>query len=64
MVFTREKKDASNQNRERCFFACEKTDATEVCEFPAKIPAFSCRFLSAASHSFKEKSFSQRVFSR
>ena len=26
MVFTREKNDTSNQNRERCFLTCEKND--------------------------------------
>ena len=45
MVFTREKHDTSNQNRERCFFhVWEKwyvqSEATGVCEFRAKIPAF------------------------
>ena len=65
MVFTREKNDTSNQNRERCFFTCEKNDTSnqkpqEVCDFRAKIPAFywAC---SAASHTFNEKSFTQRV---
>ena len=52
MVFTREKK----------WYV--QSEATEVCEFRAKIPPFSCSLLSAASHTFKEKSFSQRVFSR
>ena len=41
-----------------------QSEATKVCEFRAKIPAFSCSLLSAASHTFEEKSFSQRVFSR
>ena len=66
MVFTREKNDTSNQNGERCFFTCEKNDTSnqkpQRCEFRAKIPAFSCSLLSAASHTFKKKSFSQRVF--
>ena len=69
MVFTREKNDTSKQNNERYFFTCEKkwyvqSEATEVCEFRAKIPAFYCSLLSAASHTFNEKSFSQRVFYR
>ena len=34
-----------------------QSEATEVCEFRAKIPA-----CSAASHTFNEKSFTQRVF--
>ena len=69
MVFTREKNDTSNQNRERCFFKCEKNDTSNqkpkrcVHEFRAKISAFSCRLVSAASHIFEEESFSQRVFS-
>ena len=33
-----------------------------MCEFRAKIPAFSCSLLSAASHTFQEKSFPQGVF--
>ena len=28
MVFTREKNDTSNQNRERCFLTCEKNDTS------------------------------------
>ena len=28
MVFTREKSDTSNKNRERCFFTCEKNDTS------------------------------------
>ena len=44
-VFTREKNDTSNKNRERCFFMCEKkryvqSEAREVCEFRAKMSAF------------------------
>ena len=57
MVFTREKNDTSNQNRKLCFFTC-----TEVCESRAKISAIDCSLLSAASHTFNEKSFTQRVF--
>ena len=63
MVFTREKNDTSNQNHERCLFTCEKYDTSnQRPQFCAKIPAFSCSLLSAASHTFEEKSFSQRVF--
>ena len=55
MVFTREKNDTSNQNRERSFFTCEKNDtsnqtATEVCEFRAKIPAFYCSLERLFAH--------------
>ena len=69
MVFTREKKwDAQSESRKMFFHMWEKwyvqTEATEVCEFRAKIPSFSCSFLSAASQTIEEKSFSQRVFSR
>ena len=49
------KNDTSNQNRERCFFTWEL-------KFGAKIPAFYCSLLSGASHTFNEKSFTQRVF--
>ena len=38
-----------------------QSEATEVCEFRAKIPAFIAA-CSAASHTFSEKSFTQRVF--
>ena len=73
MFFTHEKKDTSNQNRERCLFPCEKNDtfnqkSREVYEFRAKIPAFyrplqlaEYRFKSA-SQTFNEKNLSPRVF--
>ena len=66
MVFTREKNDTSNQNRERCFFTCEKNDMSnqKVCEFRAKINAFSCSLISTPSHTFEEKSFSQRFLKK
>ena len=51
MVFTREKNNTSNQNRERCFLTCEK-------RFSPFLAA-----CSAAFHTFNEKSFSRRVFS-
>ena len=66
MVFTREKNDTSNQNRERCFFTCEKNDTSN--QKPQRCASFAPKFspfiaaCSAASHTFKEKSFTQRVF--
>ena len=52
-IFSRVRKnDTSNQKPQRCV------------SFAPKIPAFYCSLLSAASHTFVEKSFSQRVFSR
>ena len=67
MVFTREKKWYVQSESRTMFFHmwekwCVQSEATEVCEFRAKIPAFSCSLLIAASHIFEEKSFSQRVF--
>ena len=66
MVFTREKNDPSNQNRERCFFTCEKNDTSNqkpqrFVTFAPKLPPFIAAY-SAASHTFNEKSFIQRVF--
>ena len=66
MVFTREKNYTSNQNRARCFFTCEKNDTsnqkTQRCvSFAPKFPPFIAAW-SAASHTFNEKSFTQRVF--
>ena len=61
MVFTREKNDTSNQNRERCFFMCEKNDTSN--QKPQRCVSFAPKFkpflaaCSAASHTFKEKSF-------
>ena len=60
MVFTCEKHDTSNQNRERCFFTCEGNDTSNV-SFAPKFPSFIAA-CSAASHTFNEKSFTQRVF--
>ena len=60
MVFTCEKHDTSNQNRERCFFTCEGNDTSNV-SFAPKFPPFIAA-CSAASHTFNEKSFTQRVF--
>ena len=67
MVFTREKYDTSNQNRERCFFTCEKNDTSNqkpqrCASFAPKFPPQFIAACSAASHTFKEKSFTQRVF--
>ena len=66
MVLTREKNDTSNQNRERCFFTCEKNDTSKqkpqrCVSFAPKFPPFIAA-CSAASHTFNEKSFTQRVF--
>ena len=65
MVFTREKNDTSNQNRERCFFMCEKNDTSnqkpQKCVSFAPIPPVIAA-CSAASQTFNEKSFTQRVF--
>ena len=61
MVFTREKSDTSNQNRERRFFTCEKNDTSNqkpqrCVSFAPKFPPFIAA-CSAASHTFNEKSF-------
>ena len=66
MVLTREKNDTSNQNRERCFFTCEKNDTSKqkpqrCVSFAPKFPPFIAA-CSAASHTFNEKSFTQRIF--
>ena len=66
MVFTREKNDTSNQNRERCFFTCETNDMSnqkpQTCvSFAPKFPPFIAA-CSAALHTFNEKSFTQRLF--
>ena len=68
MVFTSEKNDTSNQNGERCFFhVWEKwyvqSEATEVCEFRAKIPAFYCSLQRRFAHIQREKFYS-KSFSR
>ena len=65
MVFTREKNDTFNRNRERCFFTCEKNDTSNQkpqrwVSFAPKFPPFIAA-CSTASHTFKEKSFTQRV---
>ena len=66
MVFTREKDDTFNRNRERCFSTCEKNDTSyqkpqRCVSFAPKFPPFIAA-CSTASHTFKEKSFTQRVF--
>ena len=66
MVFTREKYDTSSQNREWCFFTCEKNDTSN--QKPRRCASFAPKFLpfiaacGAASHTFNEESFTQRVF--
>ena len=60
------KNDTSNQNRERCFFTCEKNDTSNqkpqrCVSFVPKFPPF-IGVCSEASHPFNEKSFTQRVF--
>ena len=60
------KNDTSNQNRERCFFTCEKNDTSN--QRPQRCVSFAPKFppliavCSAASHTFNEKNFTQRVF--
>ena len=66
MVFKRENNDTSNQNRERCFFTCEKNDTCNqkpqrCVSFAPNLPPFIAA-CSAASHTFNEKRFTQRVF--
>ena len=66
MVFTREKNDTSNQNRKRCFFTCEENDTSNqkpqrCVSFAPKFPPFIAAY-NAASHTFSNKSFTQRVF--
>ena len=41
-----------------------QSEATKVCEFRAKINAFSCSLISTPSHTFEEKSFSQRFLKK
>ena len=58
MFFTREKKDTSYRNRERCFFTCEKNDAfnqkpQRCVSFASKFPPF-CRRLHLAAPSLCE----------
>ena len=66
MVFTREKNDTSNQNRERCYFTFEKNDTSN--QRPQRCVSFASKFApfisacSAASHTLNDKSFTQRVF--
>ena len=66
MVFTREKNDTSNQNRKRRFFTYEKNDTSN--QKPHRCVSFAPKFppliaaCSATSHTFNEKSFTQRVF--
>ena len=69
MVFTREKNDTSNQNRERCFFhVWEKwyvqSEATEVSKFRAKIPAFYCSLQRRFAHIQREKFYSKSFLAK
>ena len=66
MVFTRAKKDTSNQNLEGCFLRWGKNVTSNqkpqrCVSFAPKFPPFIAA-CSAASHTFNEKSFAQRVF--
>ena len=68
MVFTREKNDMSNKNRERCSLTCEKNDTSNQkslrrVSFAPKFPPFiGARSLQRTSQTFKEKRFSRSVF--
>ena len=42
MIFTREKNDTSNRNRERCFFTCEKNDMSN--QKPQRCVSFAPKF--------------------
>ena len=66
MVFTREKSDTSNQNRERCFSRVRKMihpirSHRGVWVSRPKFPPFIAA-CSTALHTFNEKRFTQRVF--
>ena len=66
MVSHVKKIDTSNQNRERCFFTCEKNDTSNqkpqrCVSFVPKFPPYIAA-CSTASHTFNEKCFTQRVF--
>ena len=66
MVFTRAKKNTSNQNREGCFLrwgknVTSKQKPQRCVSFVRKFPPFLAG-CSNASHEFNEKSFSRRVF--
>ena len=72
-VFHRWKRKTKNKNcysqsepQKRCFFTCEKNDTSNqkpqrCVSFAPKFPPFIAA-CSAASHTFNEKSFTQRVF--
>ena len=66
MVFTRERNDTSNGNRERRVSTCEKNYTSNqklqrCVSFAPKFPPFIAA-CSAPSHTFNEKSLTQRVF--
>ena len=59
MVFTREKNDTSNQNRERCYFTFEKNDTSNqrpqrCVSFAPKFPSFIGAFSAIRRHSTRE----------
>jgi len=67
MVFTREKKDTSNQNREGCFLGWEKNVTSNqkpqrCVSFGPKFPAFSCRLQRRFALIQREKFFSKSFF--
>ena len=76
MFFTREKNDTSNQNRERCFFACYKIDTSNqnsqrsVSCAPKFLPFIGAcsfqrpRFASSTSQTFNGKKNFLKSFSR
>ena len=59
MVFTREKNNTSNQNRERCFFTWEKNDTFNQkpqrwASFAPKFPPFIAACSAAGTHSMRK----------
>ena len=76
MFSTREKNDTSNQNREKCFFACEKSDTSNqnsqmsVSCAPKFLPFIGAcsfqrpRFASSTSQTFNGKKIFLKSFSR
>ena len=68
MVFTREKNDTSNKNRQWCFFMWEKNDTSN--QKPQRCVSFAPKFLpfigtcslQSTSQTFDKKRFSQSVF--
>ena len=69
MIFTREKNNTSNQNRERCFLKCEKNDTSNqkwqrCVSFAPKFPPFigACSLQRQCFADIIEKSFSRKIF--